>query len=106
MKAVIAAFNQEKALVGAFSVITNLRMELFEALILIPVTGPKEDTYSLTNFSTPRPGRKGREPSTGTLGGPGGNSGGFCRREMIHLKRRTRARVRRMSVTVNPRPII
>ena len=31
MKAVVAAFNQEKALVGAFSVITNLRMELFEA---------------------------------------------------------------------------
>ena len=34
MKAVVAAFNQEKALVGAFSMITNLRMELFEA----PVT--------------------------------------------------------------------
>ena len=33
MKAVVAAFNQEKALVGAFSVFTNLRMELFEALI-------------------------------------------------------------------------
>ena len=33
MKAVVAAFNQEKALVGAFSVITNLRMDLFEALI-------------------------------------------------------------------------
>ena len=32
MKAVVAAFNQEKALVGAFSVITTLRMELFEAL--------------------------------------------------------------------------
>ena len=32
MKAVVAPFNQEKALVGAFSVITNLRMELFEAL--------------------------------------------------------------------------
>ena len=32
MKAVVAAFNQEKALVGAFSVITNLRMELLEAL--------------------------------------------------------------------------
>ena len=30
--AVAAAFNQEKALVGAFSVITNLRMELFQAL--------------------------------------------------------------------------
>ena len=33
MKAVIAAFNQEKALVGAFSVITNLRMELIQALL-------------------------------------------------------------------------
>ena len=33
VKAVIGAFNQEKALVGAFSVITNLRMELFEALV-------------------------------------------------------------------------
>ena len=33
MKAVVAAFNQEKALVGAFSVITHLRMELFEALV-------------------------------------------------------------------------
>ena len=32
MKAVVAAFNQEKALVGAFSVITNLGMELFKAL--------------------------------------------------------------------------
>ena len=35
MKAVVAAFNQEKALVGAFSVITNLWMELFEALVLV-----------------------------------------------------------------------
>ena len=34
MKAVVAAFNQEKAQVGAFSVITNLRMELFEALVV------------------------------------------------------------------------
>ena len=33
MKAVVAAFDQEKALVGAFSVITNLRMELFQALV-------------------------------------------------------------------------
>ena len=33
MKAVVAAFNQEKALEEAFSVITNLRMELFEALV-------------------------------------------------------------------------
>ena len=34
MKAVVAAFNQEKALVGAFSVITNLRMQLLEALVV------------------------------------------------------------------------
>ena len=33
MKAVVAAYNQEKALGGAFSVITNLRMQLFEALV-------------------------------------------------------------------------
>ena len=40
VKAVEAAFNQENALVGeslvgAFSVITNLRMELFEALVTV-----------------------------------------------------------------------
>ena len=34
MKAILAAFNQEKALVGAFSVITNLRMDLFEAPVV------------------------------------------------------------------------
>ena len=39
MKAVVAAFNQEKALVGAFSVITNLRMELFEALVVTLCAG-------------------------------------------------------------------
>ena len=33
VKAVVAAFNQEKALVGAFSVLTNLRIELFQALV-------------------------------------------------------------------------
>ena len=49
MKAVVAAFNQEKALVGAFSVITNLWMELFEALIAdkcwtsVPVLGSGGD---------------------------------------------------------------
>ena len=35
MKAVVAAFTQEKALVGAFSVITNLRMQHFEPLLRI-----------------------------------------------------------------------
>ena len=40
MKAVVAAFNQEKALVGAFSVITNLQMELFGALLaMLAVAG-------------------------------------------------------------------
>ena len=38
MKAVVAAFNQEKALVGAFSVITDLRMQLFEALAEVVAT--------------------------------------------------------------------
>ena len=42
MKAVVAAFNQEKALVGAFAVITNLRMELFQALLVT-------DLYSVTH---------------------------------------------------------
>ena len=32
MKALVGIFNQEKALVGAFSVITSLRMDLFQAL--------------------------------------------------------------------------
>ena len=36
MKAVVAAFYQKKALVGAFSVITNLQMELFQALAASP----------------------------------------------------------------------
>ena len=42
MKAVVAAFNQEEALVGAFSVITNLRIKLFEALV---VTEPELRKY-------------------------------------------------------------
>ena len=36
VKVLVAAFNQEKNLVGAFSVITNLRMELFEELVGSP----------------------------------------------------------------------
>ena len=55
MKAVVAAFNQEKALVGAFSVITNLRMELFQALLRILTTlaqmgniAPKKQTKAQT----------------------------------------------------------
>ena len=41
MKAVVAAFNQEKALVWAFSVITNLLMELFQALARNRKKSPK-----------------------------------------------------------------
>ena len=33
MKAVVGAFNQEKALVRAISVITNLRMDFFQAVL-------------------------------------------------------------------------
>ena len=51
VKAVVAAFNQEKALVGAFSVITNLRMELFEALVDYPGTLETGTTFHLT-YST------------------------------------------------------
>ena len=42
MKAVVV--NQEKALVGAFSVITNLRMELFEALVKARVMNQPTDS--------------------------------------------------------------
>ena len=43
VKTVVAAFNQEKALVGAFSVLTNLRMELFQALL---DTRPQQTVYA------------------------------------------------------------
>ena len=38
MKAVVAPLNQEKALVGAFSVITNFRMELLKHYYLLIYT--------------------------------------------------------------------
>ena len=40
MKALVGAFKQEKALVGAFSVISNLRIDLFEALLVAGGAGP------------------------------------------------------------------
>ena len=48
MKAVVAAFNQEKALVGAFSVITNLRMDPFEALVYSGDSGATHRTSGLS----------------------------------------------------------
>ena len=50
MKAVVAAFNQEKALVGAFSVITTLRMELFEALMHSSTTWPRLNAVVMKRF--------------------------------------------------------
>ena len=49
MKAVVDAFNQEKALVGAFSVIENLRMELFQALVLTVTTRSCDRVYDASH---------------------------------------------------------
>ena len=55
MKAVVAAFNQEKALVGAFSVITNLWMDLFEALLqtVTPCPWPGDAMESVKKVTSP-----------------------------------------------------
>ena len=42
MKALVGAFNQEKALVGAFSVITNLRMDLRFKLYVLHLYWPPD----------------------------------------------------------------
>ena len=62
MKAVVAAFNQDKALVGAFSVITNLRMELFQALVVTQGLGsdPALRTWLVRLRGGVRAGRGGR----------------------------------------------
>ena len=55
VKGVVAAFNQEKALVGAFSVITYFRMELFESLLDTPATtGPWSPLITHTTSATSR----------------------------------------------------
>ena len=63
MEALVGAFNQEKALVGAlvgaFSVITNLRMELFEALIESHTT-PSPPALVATSGALIIPGQGGR----------------------------------------------
>ena len=63
MKAVVATFNQEKALVGAFSVITNLQMDIFEA-----------NHYRLTS-AVPAEGVVGRDPAV-VVGEDGGQQRG------------------------------
>ena len=57
MKAVVAAFNQEKALVGAFSVITNLRMEIFEALLQAGVHPDRGAEHAAPGLRAPVLGR-------------------------------------------------
>ena len=51
MKAVVATFNQEKALVGAFSVITNLRMELFGALVVTCNLDPDDQIFKIPDLT-------------------------------------------------------
>ena len=46
MKVVVTTFNQEKALVGAFSVITNLRIAFVESLVLTHASLQREVVLS------------------------------------------------------------
>ena len=71
MKAVVAAFNQEKVLVGAFSVITNLRMELFEALQLpVPAAVPEGGSDGWARLVLAPRHRVLRLPDAGAEAGP------------------------------------
>ena len=84
MKAVVAAFNQEKALVGAFSVITNLRMELFEALVTIrpPITAHLAVAVHAVVELHLAPARSQPVPHVRRLGlGPGRRASGPIREE-------------------------
>ena len=64
MKAVVAAFNQEKALVGALSVIMNLRIEIFQALVdtawcwwapgLVHARGARSHYLGVTDLCSPK----------------------------------------------------
>ena len=87
MKAVVAAFNQEKALVGAFSVITNLRMELLvmmlmvrcrrmeEELVASQQAAQDQETASLVSPLSPVSGVSARtKRNGGVAAGPGSPS--------------------------------
>ena len=100
-----------------------------------PVTGPKEQMYSLkkkknwisslvnpytlhfttynllfcgqtdlTHFSTPSPLMKGRQPSTGTEGGPGGNLLGLASSLMRYLITTIKRTVESICVRLIPGP--
>ena len=56
MKALVGAFNQEKALVGAFSVIVQPGvepMEHYTALVLVYTPGSEESHALVPNETTP-----------------------------------------------------
>ena len=69
MKAVVAAFNQEKALVGAFSVITNLRMECFEALLKEGGAGGQDEEALIGVYKSASTGSNGSAVKVREVGG-------------------------------------
>ena len=74
MKAVVAAFNQEKALVGAFSELTNLRMELFQALMqTLDITRPSVQASKAVSVAVVLVLGAGRGRGVFTVWGPASN---------------------------------
>ena len=80
MKAVVATFNQENALVGAFSVLTNLRMELFEALDRTHRHGPVLSLHTAQGRAHVR-----HRQEEGQEHAAGGQSGGQYRGQEVGL---------------------
>ena len=60
MKALVGAFNQEKALVGAFSVIVQPVVELMDRFAALIVVSPVAMTLLLTVMDTSRSPHSGR----------------------------------------------
>ena len=84
MKAVVAAFNQEKALVGAFSVITNLRMELFEALEETFLVGKVKECMKNFQWSSPGQDWAPLPPLLPLVLGMGSGSAGVVKASQSH----------------------
>ena len=75
MKAVVATFNQEKALVGAFSVIMNLRVDLRLKLFLLHVLRPPPPDGGAASAPPSRLSARGAGGGGRPRGG-GGEEGG------------------------------
>ena len=84
MKAVVAAFNQEKALVGAFSVIKNLRMQLFEALEETFLVGKVKECMKNFQWSSPGPDWAPLPPLLPLVLGMGSGSAGVVKASQSH----------------------